>query len=132
MPKEWKNRTKRMGKGILRTAEIMFVERIKPALRLAIKVALAKPDNANNRARVMKMVAKIAFPLMKAKAGDQKSRLARKIPAIARLMRPLKVKKEFINSCGFSALGRKRMSEKLKPSRLNVATRLAADIMAEL
>ena len=77
-------------------------------------------------------MAKIAFPLMKARDGDQKSTVARKMPAITRLMSPLKVKQEFINSWGFLALGRKRMSEKLKPNKLNVATRLAADIMAEL
>ena len=81
---------------------------------------------------MIKVVAKIAFPLMKARAGDQKSMLARKIPAIARLMRPVKVKQEFINSWGFLAWGKKRIREKSKPSRLSVTTRLAADIMAEL
>ena len=80
----------------------------------------------------MKVAAKIAFPLMKARDGDQKSTVARKMPAIARLMRPLKVKQEFINSWGFSALGKKRMSEKLKPSKLSVARKLTAAIMAEL
>ena len=93
---------------------------------------MAKTDNAHISVRMIKVVAKIAFPLMKARAGDQKSTLARKIPAIARLMRPLKVKQEFISSWGFSARGKKRIREKLKPSRLSVATRLAADIIAEL
>jgi hypothetical protein len=81
---------------------------------------------------MIKVVAKIAFPLMKDKAGDQKSTLARKIPAITRLMRVRKVKQEFINSWGFSAWGKKRISEAPKPNRLNVARRVIADIMAEL
>jgi hypothetical protein len=59
----------------------------------------------------MKVAGKIAFSLMKARAGDQKSIVAKKIPAIAKLMRPLKVKQEFINSWGFSARGRKRIRE---------------------
>ena len=81
---------------------------------------------------MMKVAEKIAFPLMKARVGDQESMLTRKMPAIARLMSPLKVKQEFINSWGLSALGRKRIREKFKPSKLNTARRLAADIMAEL
>ncbi len=97
-----------------------------------MKGALAKDDNTNIRVRMMKVVAKIAFPLMKAKAGDQKSTLTRKMPAIATLTRPLKVKQEFINSWGFSARGKKRISETSKPSRLSVARRLTTDIMAEL
>ena len=82
--------------------------------------------------RMMKVAEEIAFALMKVKTGDKKSTLTRKMPAIARLMRPLKVKQEFINSWGFSARGRKRIREKSKPSRLNRARRLTADIMAEL
>ena len=97
-----------------------------------MKVAPTRADNTNISVRMTKVVAKRAFPLMKAKAGDQKSMLARKIPAIARLARALKVKQEFINSWGFSALGRKRIREKSRPSRLIMLRRLAADIMAEL
>lgn len=95
-------------------------------------MVLTKIDNAHINARIIKVMAKIASPLMKTKAGDQKSTVAKKIPAIIRLASPLKVRQEFINSWGFSALGKKRIREKLKPSRLNVATRLAADIIAEL
>lgn len=97
-----------------------------------MKVLLTRGDNANINVRMMKIAEKITFPLTKAKVGDQKSTPARKMPAIARLTSPLKVRQEFINSWGFSALGRKRIREKLKPSRLNMARRLAADIMAEL
>ena len=93
---------------------------------------MAKTDNTHISVRMIKVVAKIAFPLMKAKAGDQKPTLTRKMPAITRLMRPLKVKQEFINSWGFSAWGKKRIREKSKPSRLNIARRLAADIIAAL
>ena len=110
---------------------IVFWNSIKPALLLAIKGVPAKSDNVNSSVKMMKVAEKIAFALMKAKAGDQKSTLARKMPAIARLMRPLKVKQEFINSRGFSARGKKRIREKLKPSKLNMARRLTADIMAE-
>ena len=95
-------------------------------------MVLAKTDNANISVRMIKVAEKTAFPLMKTKFGDQKSTVARKMPAIARLMRPVKVKQVFINSLGFSAWGRKRMREKLKPSRLNADRRVAADIMAEL
>jgi len=99
---------------------------------MAVKMEVAKTDNASINVSMIKVVAKIASPLMKIKAWDQKSTVARKMPAIAKLMRLLKVKQEFINSCGFSARGRKRIREKLKPSRLNVAIRPAAEIMAEL
>ncbi|MBA7642274.1 hypothetical protein ES703_49963 [subsurface metagenome] len=102
-PKEWKNGTKSIGKGILRVEKIMFVDAMNPALRLATKEAFANCNSAYKGVKTMKATAKIAVPLMKARAGDQKSTPATKMPAITKLMRPVKVKREFISSWGFSA-----------------------------
>ena len=121
-----------MGKGILRTAKITFLVNTNPARRLAMKVGSIKFDSANNSVVMMKTAQKTPFPLRRSRAGDQKSTPATKIPAITRLMRAVKVNEEFISSWGFSARGRKRISEESKPTRLNMATRLAADIVAEL
>lgn len=86
-----------MGRGILTTDKIVFLKRTKPTLRLAIKVESIKHDSANSGVNTMKAAAKIAFPLMKLKAGDQKSTPTTKMPDATRLMRVPNVKEEFIN-----------------------------------
>ena len=69
---------------------------------------------------------------MNLKFGDHNSEPAMKIPAINRLISPLRVKQEFIKSLGLSACGRKRMSEEFKPIELSIESRQIAEIMAEL
>ncbi len=103
MPKERKNKTKSTGKGILRAEKIMFVDAMNPALRLATKEAFANCNSAYKGVKTMKAAAKIAVPLMKARAGDQKSTPATKMPAITKLMRLHRVKQELISLPGFSA-----------------------------
>ncbi len=76
----------------------MFLDRLKPALRLAIKTAFIKNDSVNISVKMMKAATKTAFSLMKTKAGDQICRPARKMPAITRLVRLARVKQELINS----------------------------------
>ena len=91
MPKVRKNRTKRMGKGILSIEQMVFLDKTKPARLLAMKVESTKFDSVQSKAKMMKAAVKTAFCLTKAKAGDQKPRPAMKIPATTRLTRPLRV-----------------------------------------
>ena len=112
--------------------KIVFLDKTKPARRLAIKVASIKDDSVHNRVKIIKAEQKMAFCLTKPNAGDHNPKPAMKMPAAIREMSPLRVKQEFIKSCGLSARGRKRMSEEFKPTRLSTARRLIAEIMAEL
>ena len=91
-----------MGRGILRTEEMVFLDNANPALRLAIKVESVRYESVNKKVKTKKTKGKIAFCLMKARDGDQKSTPATKIPANTRLMTLPKLKQEFINSWGFS------------------------------
>ena len=82
---------------------IVLIDSTKPALRLAMKVALMKLKSTHSGVNTMKAAVKMASPLMKLKAGDQKPRPAIKIAAVIKLVSPHKVKPELINSCGLSA-----------------------------
>ena len=121
-----------MGSGILSTEKMVFLDKTKLALRLATKVASIKDDSVHKRVKMTKAELKMAFCLMKTMAGDHTPEPAMKMPASTRLMRPLKVRQEFINSRGFLAWGKNRVREEFKPSMLNKARKLIADIMAEL
>ena len=70
---------------------MVFLNNVKPALLLAIKVESTKLDNVHNKAKTMKAAVKMAFCLTKANAGDQKPRPAMKMPDTTRLARPLRV-----------------------------------------
>jgi len=132
MPKAWKNKTRRIGSGILSREKMVFLESVNSALLLARKTESIKLDNVHARVKAIKAKVKTAFFVMKLRVGDQKFKPTRKIPATTRLMSPLKVKLEFINSWGLSVCGRKRMSEEFKPTKLSRARRLIAEIIAEL
>ena len=110
----------------------MFLDKVKPARLLARKAESTNSDSVHNIAKNRKARQKIAFSLTKLKAGDQKSRPARKMAAATRLTRLPKVRQVFIILLGFSARGRKRTREILKPTRLSTARRFKADMMAEL
>jgi len=112
--------------------KIVFLDKTKLARRLAIKVASIKDDSVHDRVKTMKTEQKTAFCLMKLNAGDHNPEPAMKMPAASREMSPLKVKQEFISFCGWLVWGRKRMSEEFKPTKLSMARRLIAEIMAEL
>jgi len=109
---------------------MVFFDRTKSALLLAMKIASITPANVEKRAKKTKAATKVALSLMKPKAGDQRSTPAMKITATARATIPLRVKQEFIISTGFSALGRKRMRANPRPTLLIRANRPIADIMA--
>ena len=102
MPKVWKNETKMMGKGSLSREKTVFLDKTKLALRLAIKMKSTKFDSVHERAKMTKAEAKITFCWTKAKAGDQKAKPARKIPANTKVIRPLRVKQVFMNSWSLS------------------------------
>ena len=97
MPKACKNDTNRRGNGILSKEKIAFLERVNLALLTATNVESIMWDSVHNRVKKMKAAAKIAFSPTKLIAGDQMSKPVIKMPAISRLMSPLKVKQVFIN-----------------------------------
>ena len=86
-----------MGNGILSKEKMTFLESVNSALLVATKVVSVKWDSVHNRVKAMKAAAKMAFLLTKPIAGDQKPKPAMKIPAISRLMSPLKVKQNLFN-----------------------------------
>jgi hypothetical protein len=71
---------------------------MKPALRLAIKTESIKVDSVDNITVPKKVNKKIASCLKNLKLGDQIFKPAIKIPAATRLITPVKVKLELINS----------------------------------
>ena len=77
--------------------KMTFLEKVNLALLIATKVVSTKRDSVDIRVKAMKAAAKMAFLLMKPIAGDQRSKPATKMPAISRLMSPLKVKQVYIN-----------------------------------
>ena len=121
-----------MGNGIFSTEKITAFDKVKPARLLAIKVVFSRVDSVQNKVNTRKAKAKIVLSFMKDRAGDQKPNPATKITAITTLNNPLRVKQEFISSCGFLAWGRKRIRELFSPAMLIIASRLMADMMAEL
>ena len=54
MPKAWKKRTKRMGRGILSREKMVFFDRTKSALLLATKIAFITPESVQERAKKTK------------------------------------------------------------------------------
>jgi len=71
-PNERKVETRRMGKGILSTENMVFLDNPKPACLLAMKVAPTSRDSVHNSVKMMKARAKIVFCLMKPRDGDQR------------------------------------------------------------
>ena len=90
-PNVRKIETRRMGKGILTTENMVFLDNTKPARLLATKVAPTMLDSVHNRVKMMKTRVKIGFCLMKFRDGDQRLRPAIKMPATTRLIRLLSV-----------------------------------------
>lgn len=111
---------------------MVFLDKVKPARRLARKAESINSDSVHNTAKNRKERQKIAFSLTKFKAGDHKPRPARKTPAVSKLTRLLRVKQVFIILRGLSAWGRKRTRDISRPIRLNTPRRFRADMMAEL
>ena len=129
IPKAWKNRTKRMGKGILSSEKMASFDSTNSALLLAIKIVSVNPESVQRMVKQAKAKEKMIFSPMKPKAGDHRPKPAMKIAARARATTPLTLKQEFIISTGFSALGRNQMREALKPNLLSNAKRDIADII---
>ena len=98
IPKVWKKRTRKMGRGILSSEKIVFFDNTKSALLLLIHTKSITCENVEKRTMRTKAVEKIAFSLMKPMAGAQISRPATKIAARARAKIPLKVRQELIIS----------------------------------
>jgi hypothetical protein len=119
MPKAWKKRTSRMGRGILSNEKMVFLARLNSALLLAMKIEPIVPESVQPKVNRRKARMNIAFSLTKTSAGDHKLKPAMNIPPTTRAISPFRVRQEFISSTGFWALGRKRMIATSRPSMLS-------------
>ena len=130
MPKVWKNRTIRIGRGILSRAKMVFFNRTNSVLLFAIKIESIIPASIQNKESSTKVREKIGLSLMNPRAGDHRSEPAIKITAKTRVTIPLRVKQEFIITTGLRVLGRKRIRASPSPSLPKVAMRETVDIIA--
>ncbi len=124
IPNARKNRTKINGSVILNIEMKVFLARTNPALLLAIKIQSSSDDRVRNRVKTMKATVNKGLSFMKPNAGDQRSTPTINIIAVNMDIIPVKVKPEFMNSIGCSALLRNRKKAISTPSILIVTRRL--------
>ena len=98
IPKVWKKRTRKTGRGSLSSNIIVTLNRINSVLLLAMNTESITGESAIRRTMKMKAREKIGFFPMKPRAGDQISKPAIKVVARARAIIPPKVRKELIIS----------------------------------
>ena len=98
IPKAWKKRARRKERGSLSSSIMVTSNRVNSVLLLAMKTEFITDESVKMRTKKTKAREKIAFFLMKPRAGDQISKPAIKIADSTRAAIPLKVRQELIMS----------------------------------